>query len=182
MGQTLPALLWAYRNAPHDTTGEKPSFLLFGWDCRSPTEAALLPVTGTGPTTIEDYREELILTLSSARETALENIQKAQQRYKKSYDHRSDDYTYKIGDWVLIRFPSEETGRLRKLSRPWHGPYRVTSCNKTNITVVKVYEKTQFRYINSESSHVLQDSLPDTIGMEPSARDLVAHLVGYKMF
>ena len=25
----LPALLWAYRNAPHDTTGEKPSFLLF---------------------------------------------------------------------------------------------------------------------------------------------------------
>ena len=135
----LPALLWAYRNAPHDTTGEKPSFLLFGWDCRSPTEAALLPVTGTEPTTIEDYREELILTLSSARETALENIQKAQQRYKKSYDRRSDDYTYRVGDWVLIRFPSEETGRLRKLSRPWHGPYRVTSCNETNITAVKVY-------------------------------------------
>ena len=135
----LPALLWAYRNAPHDTTGEKPSFLLFGWDCRSPTEAALLPVTGTEPTTIEDYREELILTLSSARETALENIQKAQQRFKKSYDRRSDDYTYRVGDWVLIRFPSEETGRLRKLSRPWHGPYRVTSCNETNITAVKVY-------------------------------------------
>ena len=135
----LPALLWAYRNAPHDTTGEKPSFLLFGWDCRSPTEAALLPVTGTEPTTIEDYREELILTLSSARETALENIQKAQQWYKKSYDRRSDDYTYRVGDWVLIRFPSEETGRLRKLSRPWHGPYRVMSCNETNITAVKVY-------------------------------------------
>ena len=40
----LPALLWAYRNAPHDTTGEKPSFLLFRWDYRSPQEAALLPV------------------------------------------------------------------------------------------------------------------------------------------
>ena len=135
----LPALLWAYRNAPHDTTGEKPSFLLFGWDCRSPTEAALLPVTSTEPTTIEDYREELILTLSSARETALENIKKAQQQYKRSYDRKSDDYTYRVGDWVLIRFPSEETGRLRKLSRPWHGPYRVTSCNETNITAVKVY-------------------------------------------
>ena len=106
----LLALLRAYRNAPHDTTGEKPSFLLFGWDCRSPTEAALLPVTGTEPTTIEDYREELILTLSSARETALENIQKAQQQYKKSYDRRSDDYTYRDSDWVLIRFPNEETG------------------------------------------------------------------------
>lgn len=26
----LPGLLWTYRNTRHDTTGEKPSFLLFG--------------------------------------------------------------------------------------------------------------------------------------------------------
>ena len=32
----LPALLWVYRNTQHDSTGEKLSFLLFGWDCRSP--------------------------------------------------------------------------------------------------------------------------------------------------
>ena len=38
-----PGVLWAYRNTPHDSTGEKPSFLLFGVDCRSPTEAALVP-------------------------------------------------------------------------------------------------------------------------------------------
>ena len=25
------------------------------------------------------------------------------------------------------------------MSRPWHGPYRVTSCNDTNITATKVY-------------------------------------------
>ena len=136
----LPALLWAYRNAPYNATNEKPSFLLFGWDCRSPTEAALLPVSkDTHPTTIEDYREELVVTLTSARDTALESIHKAQRRYKGSYDRKSDHYTYHIGDWVMIRFPSEETGRLRKLSRPWHGPYRVTSCNATNVTAVKVY-------------------------------------------
>ena len=34
------------RNAPHDTT---VSFLLFGWNCRSPTEAALLPVDDVEP-------------------------------------------------------------------------------------------------------------------------------------
>lgn len=79
-----PALLWAYRNAPHDTTGEKPSFLLFGWDGRSPTEAALLPVADVQPTSIEDYMEELILTLSSARKTALDTIRKAQRQYKKT--------------------------------------------------------------------------------------------------
>ena len=37
----LAGMLWAYRNTPHGSSGEKPSFLLFGWDCRSPTEAAL---------------------------------------------------------------------------------------------------------------------------------------------
>ena len=126
----LPALLWAYRNTPHSSTGEKPSFLLFGWDCRSPMEAALLPISGDAETTtVEDYQQELILSLSSARETALKSIHKAQKQYKAGYDHKSDDYSYRIGDWVLIRFPSDEAGRFRKLSRPWHGPYRVTSRN-----------------------------------------------------
>lgn len=41
--QHLAGLLWAYRNTPHEATGEKLSFLLFGLDCRTPTEAALLP-------------------------------------------------------------------------------------------------------------------------------------------
>ena len=36
----LSGVLWAYRNTPHSSTGEKPSFLLFGFDCRHPTEAA----------------------------------------------------------------------------------------------------------------------------------------------
>ena len=39
----LPGVLWAYRNTPHDSTLEKPSFLLFGVDLCSSTEAALLP-------------------------------------------------------------------------------------------------------------------------------------------
>ena len=29
----LYGVLWAYRNTPHSTTGEKPSYLLFGFDC-----------------------------------------------------------------------------------------------------------------------------------------------------
>jgi len=29
----LPGALWAYRNVPHYSTGEKPSFLLYGLDC-----------------------------------------------------------------------------------------------------------------------------------------------------
>ena len=37
--QYLPGVLWAYRNTPHNSTGEKSSFLLL---CRTPTEACYL--------------------------------------------------------------------------------------------------------------------------------------------
>lgn len=39
--QHLPGVLWAYRNTPHESTKQKPSFLLSGIDLRSPTEVAL---------------------------------------------------------------------------------------------------------------------------------------------
>ena len=135
----LPGVLWAYRNMPHESTKEKPSFLLFGMDCKSPTEAALLPAEPLTTTSVSDYREQLMLSLSSARELALTHIQKAQKHYKKYYDLRANPKTYKLGDWVLVRFPHEESGKLRKLSRPWHGPYRIVCCNDTDVTVVKVY-------------------------------------------
>lgn len=68
--QYLPRLLWAYRNTPHESTGEKPSFLLFGTDCRSPKEASWLTSENIDPTQVSDYREELMLPLSTARQTA----------------------------------------------------------------------------------------------------------------
>ena len=137
--KNLSGILWAYRNTPHEATGEKPSFLLFGWDCKSPTEAAFMPPEDVTPTSVADYREELMLNLSLARKSALENIRRSQRKYKLQYDGKTNPYQYQIGDWILIRFPSDETGKLRKLSRPWHGPYRITACDQTNVTAVKVY-------------------------------------------
>ena len=78
--QHLSGILWAYRNTPHSSTGEKPSFLLFGLDCRTPTEAAYLPVTEISPTDVSDYREELMTSLTSARDLAAKAIRKAQAR------------------------------------------------------------------------------------------------------
>ena len=36
-------------------------------------------------------------------------------------------------------FPRDEVGRNRKLSRPWHGPYRVIGKKDPDITPCKVY-------------------------------------------
>ena len=84
----LSAILCAYRNTPHETTGEKPSFLLFGWDCRLPTEAAFLRAEDVTLMSVSEYREELMLNLSLARKSALENVHRSQIRYKKYYIRR----------------------------------------------------------------------------------------------
>ena len=135
----LHGVLWAYRNTPHESTGEKPSFLLYGHDCRSPTEAALLPSSRLDPVDVEDYREEMVVALSEARELAVKLIRKAQQRYQKQYDKRSAPSQLRVGDWVFVYFPQEESGRMRKLSRPWFGPYRITSRDDPDVTVTRVY-------------------------------------------
>ena len=96
----LSGVLWAYRNTPHDTTGEKPSYLLFGMDCRSPTEAELTPPSEWHPISVTDYREELFLSLSSARQLVVETIQEAQKKYKAYFDQKAKADRFGLGEWV----------------------------------------------------------------------------------
>jgi len=112
-------------------------------DLRNPTESAFLPPSHPSSTTIEDYRQELMVSLSSARELAVEAVQRAQERYKRSYDKRSKQVDYHIGDWIFIYFPAVESGRNGKLSHPWHGPYRVVGPKDPDVTAAKVYFPTQ---------------------------------------
>ena len=103
--QYLPGVLWAYRNTPHESTGEKPSFLLYGFDCRSPTEAALHPPHLIKPTDVSDYQQELILSLATARKLTAESIQKVQHRYKTQYDKKAKNTDYCVSDWVMVHYP-----------------------------------------------------------------------------
>ena len=135
--------LWAYRNVPHESTGEKPSFLLLEIDCRTPTEAALLPSNDLEVTEVSKYREKVILSLSTARRLAAESIRTAQARYKNSYDKtaRQANYRYKLADWVLVHFPQDETGKgpqtISPLARTLSGSGPSTSgsdcCQDFNI-------------------------------------------------
>ena len=70
---------------------------------------------------------------------AAANIKKGQVHYKQQYDRHATSSGYRMGDLVLVKFPHEESGRNRKLSRPWHGPYRVIQCNEPDLTVVKQF-------------------------------------------
>ena len=110
----LSSILWPYRNTPHKSTGKKPSFLMFGVDLRSPTETAFLNPSKVTPSTVEDYKEKAMLSLSSARDLAVEVVKKSQDRYKRVYDRGAIQTEYCVGNWIFIRFPAVETGRNQK--------------------------------------------------------------------
>ena len=134
----LYEVLWAYRNFPYPSTGEQPSFLLYGCNCRHPTEAALLP-TSLGPTDVSHYREELVLSVLSVRVPANKANTKTQSRQKAQYDKLAVSTELKAEDWVLICFPEGETGKFCKLSRSWHGPYQIIDWNDPNISAKKLF-------------------------------------------
>ena len=47
------------------------------------------------------------------------------------------DVHYTIGDLVMVYYPmKDDSGKLKKLSRPWHGPYQIVSAS---LPVTKVY-------------------------------------------
>jgi hypothetical protein len=86
---------------------------MYGFDLRSSTEAALIPVNPLEPSYVRDYREKLILSLSPARELAETNICGGQKRAEERYDKKAVVTNHQIGDWVLVRFPHERSGNYQ---------------------------------------------------------------------
>ena len=80
----------------------------------------------------EDNGEEVVTS-------AKESIKKAQRMYKHYFNLKSKQQSYKVGDLVLVRFAHKEQGKLRKLSRPWHSPYKVISRVDPDVSVVEVH-------------------------------------------
>ena len=66
-----------------------------------------------------------MFSLAEAWQVAQDHIQKSQHKQKKSYDMRTKTRVIRVGDRVMVLMPQEQTGKNRKLHRPYFGPYRV---------------------------------------------------------
>ena len=158
----LPHLLFAYRTKPHDSTGESPFYLLYGRDARIPTESALSAKRTPYQVDVDDYRSELVHGLSEAWRIAKDSVAKAQKRQKRAYDRHSRPKTFREGDRVMVYMPVERTGKNRKLSRPYFGPYRVLEVHPNGLTVRPVDRPNeQSIRVNQDRVTVCPKELPD---------------------
>ena len=131
----LPYLLFAYRVSAQASTRESPFFLVYGRDARLPTETVLSHVRSPYMVDVDDYKSDLLCSLSLAWKLAAENNQAAQNRQKKYYDRLANEVELKVGDRVMVYMPSELQGDEHKLRRPYYGPYRVLNVTETNAEV-----------------------------------------------
>ena len=65
--------------------------------------------------------------MTAAWDCAREQIKKAQQKHKRQHDKHSKDPGFKVGDRVFFYMPALRCGESYKFSKPFKGPFCITS-------------------------------------------------------
>ena len=78
----LSLTLFAYRVAPHATTGESPFYPLYGREPRLPLDASLLLPDSNLSNSVAELRARIVKNLEESRQIVSSNTQLAQQRMK----------------------------------------------------------------------------------------------------
>ena len=123
----LPLTLFAYRVAPHATTGESPFYLLYGREPHLPLDASLLLPDSNVSNSVAELRARLVKNLEETRKIVSSNTQLVQQRMKDQYDKHSAPVPFDVGMRVWVYTPKNRKGLSKKVAHKYHGPYRIVS-------------------------------------------------------
>ena len=144
----LPAILFAYREAPQESLGFSPFEMLYGRTVRGPMQ--ILKTLWTKKIEEEDvqttynYVLDLRERLEQTCDLAHQELKKAQKRYKSHYDKRTKTRTFQPGDKVLILLPTESN----KLLMQWKGPYTVSERVGRNDYRIETKRKSKIFHVN----------------------------------
>ncbi|KAJ8023314.1 hypothetical protein HOLleu_35700 [Holothuria leucospilota] len=153
----LPALLFAYREAPQESLGFAPFELVFGRTIRGPM-SILQELSGETPTeevkTIYEYVLDLRNRLEATCNWAHGELNKNATRYRKYYDTKARDRRYQKDDQVLILLPTDS----KKLTMQWKGPFSVICKVGKNDYRVNVNGKERLFHANLLKQYITRRS------------------------
>ncbi len=165
-------ILFAYREAPHDSTGFSPFELLYGRTVRGPMTILRELWTGEVETTETKSTYQYVIDLKDRLEetckVAKAELSKSKTRYKKNYDRHARVRKFSVGDEVLLLLPTDNN----KLLMHWKGPFPVVQkvglmdykidlghCQKTfHANLLKLYHRRDVASVCSiQCEHVISD-------------------------
>ena len=139
----IPKILFAYRTAYHETIGDSPFFLLYGYDPTLPLDLSFLE----GKVTVTDHnlcgkRRRMIRELMQIRNRVAEVMLEVQVKVDRLQSKRKT-VEYGIGEpvWLYCYFRKlrdSDDDRVAKLATKWHGPYRVLQKMSDNVYKLNV--------------------------------------------
>ncbi|XP_038050657.1 uncharacterized protein LOC119723850 isoform X2 [Patiria miniata] len=144
----LPALLFAYREAPQESLGFSPFELMYGRSVKGPL--SILQDIWSEDTVDEDikttyqYVVDMRERLQSTCELARDELAKASKRYRRYYNAKARDRRFRAGDRVLILRPTDHN----KLLMQWTGPYPVVRQVAKHDYVIQVRDKERTYHAN----------------------------------
>lgn len=145
----LAPLLFAYREAPHESLGGfSPFELLYGRRVRGPMQVLKELLTKEGTETEEKTTYQYIIDLKERLQdtcTLAHNmLAQASDKYKAYYDRGAKPRSLEVGDKVLILLPTDHN----KLLLQWKGPYTILQRFNDVDYKVQVNNKAKTYHIN----------------------------------
>nr|XP_055050769.1 uncharacterized protein LOC129436578 [Misgurnus anguillicaudatus] len=111
--QSLPALLQAYNNTTHSSTGMTPHFIVFGRHARLPVDWVVTSPPPLPRYSLSDWVNQHYRTLTQVYNTVKANVERRQQKDQQRYNRRAKVDSLLPGERVLLRnFRRRAKGKL----------------------------------------------------------------------
>jgi hypothetical protein len=120
---------------------ETPFYLMYLTDPVLPSDAVLqLPRREYFST--EEYKQHTQMLIRDAFETARNTLEDKQKRNQAYSDKKVNDPEYMVGDLVYVWSPVLGKGLTKKLSRRYHGPYRILAMDNPRLLLRQINKRT----------------------------------------
>ena len=161
----LSALLFCYREAPHESIGFSPFEILYGRLVRGPmavlrelwTKEEVSPEVKSTYQYVLDLKDRLHETCELAQKMA----EKSALKYKKYYDQKKRGRDLKVGDQVLILLPTDNN----KLLMQWKGPFKVVEKFNNCDYRIDINGNIKCYHINLLKKYVTRNEAEETMGI-----------------
>lgn len=142
----LPAVMFAYRNAVHSTTGMSPFEAMMARSVRTPNDfrfdRGVTSFVNFDPNQIiNDHRKKML----EIHQSVLEYTQKRQEQIKETHDKRRRDHEFKVDEPVLLNFVKTKIGDPTFTPKR-DGPYFIKEKHSAVLyTIVNKYDGTTLK-------------------------------------